>query len=133
NIENSIKKQFSKYNNLVVHKIQSGEQLLIELHNCSVGIAPYKVEGTNLGTSPNKMWQYLAAGLPVVVTALNSFNLSWPEHVFTARPDNSDFISLINEAIEKNSEVHLNERYKISLDNSWEKRMEEFLRIIEQK
>ena len=40
------------------------------LADCSVGLVPFKVDNLVLATSPIKMYEYLAAGLPVVSTIM---------------------------------------------------------------
>src|SRR5690606_25039591 len=50
--------------------IQTKTILAETLLNMDVGIAPYYMEDANTGRTPNKMWQYLAAGKPAVITNL---------------------------------------------------------------
>src|SRR5690606_15513733 len=50
--------------------VLTGEKLMDTLLRMDVAIAPYYMDDANSGRTPNKMWQYLAAGKPAVVTNL---------------------------------------------------------------
>lgn len=50
--------------------VLSGDSLHKSLLTMDVAIAPYYMEDSNTGRTPNKMWQYLAAGKPAVITNL---------------------------------------------------------------
>lgn len=123
--------EYLLHDNIFIHPIKVGSQLLLELQNCSVGIAPYVKKNINSGGTPNKLWQYLAAGLPVVVTELHSNSFSCPNHVLVSKQDNSDFINLVQKASKMDTTELLLERFELAKQNTWEKRIEELLKIID--
>jgi len=53
------------------------------LHTFSVGIIPFRRDALTRGVNPNKMYEYLAMGLPVVATPFSDDVLAYPTHVST--------------------------------------------------
>lgn len=112
--------------------IQTGDPLLNTLLEMDVAIAPYYMEDSNSGRTPNKMWQYLAAGKPAVITNLpNVQHWEFPSGtVYKANTEN-EFIALVKEAYTNDSPQLVAERVKLAKDNSWDKRVEQLLEFIE--
>jgi len=86
-----------------------------------VGLLPLKDDPFNRGRDPGKIYQYLAAGIPVVTTPLNGL-LSVPPSVHTARnPD--EFCDKIELALqEKLDTAALAERSRFVRGAAWSER-----------
>lgn len=108
------------------------DELFVEINKADVGIAPYIVDKVNKGGTPNKLWQYFALGKPVVITNLpNLSDMSFPDKLIYISPDNShkNFYELLKKAHFENSDTLIAERVRFANNNSWEKRVDQFLKI----
>lgn len=88
-----------------------------------IALNPYKVDGVAEGCSPLKLYEYLAAGLPVVSTEMPE--ASKFDGIVKIAHDYDQFISHCLSILElKQSELHLlkREAVRISSDHSWENR-----------
>jgi hypothetical protein len=116
-----------------VHSLgaQTGETLMNTLMTMDVAIAPYYMEDSNSGRTPNKMWQYLAAGKPAVITNLpNVRHWHFPEGtVYKADTDN-EFLELIQKAYYEDSIEFIKKRIELAKENSWDKRAELLVELI---
>lgn len=112
-----------------------GEALTDALKDCDVGLALYNLKRINPGTSPNKMWQYLAVGRPVVVTRLENIRPEqFPEKTVYLFDEGKDSLrELIHRAKVEDSESLFRRRIEFAHENTWEKRMEVFLRILDRE
>jgi glycosyltransferase involved in cell wall biosynthesis len=123
--------KFIKHKNFHYHGVVTGNDLYKELNKCDVGIAPYSKKEVNSGGTPNKLWLYLAVGLPVVVTNLSTIKKwTFPDRSVYRSEDNSDFSELVNFAYQENSVELFNSRIEFARINSWDSRMADFIEII---
>jgi len=133
NIKSDLHNELLSFKNFFYNGIVIGNELLKEISKCDVGIALYNVNDVNKGGSPNKLYQYMAAGLPVVITEIPSITeIDFPNHVFVSKQDNSDFKELIIESLNFNSEKYILERLQIAYLNSWDSRIIKLLEIIKE-
>lgn len=136
-INNDIDK--TKFNELKkmggVYHIGHVERDLIPeiLKYINVCLIPFKKNRFNSYTSgPIKLWEYLAGGKPVVAVEQET-TLECGEFVKVAR-DKECFEDAVSEAIaEGNDDRKIVERKKLAKENSWERRAEEMLKIIEKE
>ena len=99
-----------------------------------VGIAPYYMTDSNTGRTPNKMWQYLAAGKPAVITNLpNVRHWSFPSGTVYKADKEKEFVDMIEKAYQEDSGKLVKERIHLAKNNSWEKRAELLLSYIDDK
>ncbi len=125
-----LKKIKDPNNNLTLKGTLTHEALFNEINHFDVGIAPYNLKRINPGTTPNKMWQYLALGKPVIVSNLKNINIGlFPEKVLYIANSDNDFIPLIRQAFSDNSAELIDTRINLAKGNTWTRRMEEFIRI----
>lgn len=112
---------------------QTGEMLSKTLTEMDVAIAPYYMEDSNTGRTPNKMWQYLAAGKPAVITNLpNVRHWNFPEGtVYKANTDN-EFVEMVQIAYQEDSTALIKKRIELAKENSWDKRAEFLIELINQ-
>lgn len=93
-----------------------------------VGIIPFRVSKMTEAANPVKMWEYLAAGIPVVTTALPEAK-GLPEVYYS---DNKDrFLNNINIAIYQDSFEKKQARISLALNNSWLVRAKAILQAFE--
>jgi glycosyltransferase involved in cell wall biosynthesis len=129
-----IEKQFiKKLNNtdqIKILGIHTGTDLLKEVNKFDVAIAPYNSDRLNEGCFPNKIWIYMAMGKPVVASDLASLqNVSFPEKSVYIAKTYDNFLNLILKAHNENDPDLIKKRINFAKDNSWDNRMEDFIKI----
>jgi glycosyltransferase involved in cell wall biosynthesis len=92
------------------------------LKQWDVGIIPYRRSATTDAVFPVKLFEYLAAGLPVVATPLPSLD-QYREFCFLAS-DTVSFQSALDLAIQNHGQGAL-QRKAYARQNSWESRVEQ--------
>ncbi|MEX0884494.1 MAG: glycosyltransferase, partial [Cyclobacteriaceae bacterium] len=111
--------------------IQTGQALSETLQDMDVSIAPYYMEDTNTGRTPNKMWQYLAAGKPAVITNLpNVRHWEFPAGTVYKANTDDEFVEMIVNAYDADSQELIGARMKLAKENSWGKRAELLVKLI---
>jgi hypothetical protein len=117
--------------NLVIRGILTGKELFETIITFDVGIAPYNLSRANKGTTPNKMWQYLSMGKPVVVSNLpNLEEMHIPEKVIYIAATEDDFIPQIILASQENTSQLEQKRIHFANLNTWDHRVDEFLLLM---
>lgn len=100
------------------------------LKRIDVAIIPFKCDSVSEGIYPLKMFEYLAAGKPVVSTLFNpEVLLSMADVIGVARAAES-FANRILEEYAQDSEERSRTRVQIAYENTWEKRAALFSEII---
>jgi hypothetical protein len=96
------------------------------LKQFDVGIIPFKITPLTLSTDPVKLYEYLAAGKPVVSTELPEVCKYKP--VVATATDSKDFSGQIKLAIEnKDIKAYLN----IAMANTWDVRCSQIVGLLE--
>ena len=123
-------KSIKKFDNITFKGVLKGQELYNEMNKFDVAIAPYNLKEINPGGTPNKLFQYLALGKPVVMVRLPMMiHYKYPDkHVYFAETER-DFYDSIIKANNENNETLIKERISFAEDNSWKKRIDEFLKI----
>ncbi len=98
------------------------------LRGADVALIPYKLNRLTASIFPMKVYEYLAAGLPVVSTPLPS--LRGVEGVSFAA-DADEMTSLIEGCLASNSESARRARLELARGHSWESRIEEIAQALE--
>ncbi len=104
------------------------EQLPGVLRAADAGLIPYARNALTESVFPMKVYEYLAAGLPVVATPLPA--LAGVAEVATA-PDAEGVARLLEEAIAGDSPARRSERSRAAAAHSWERRLEEIAAAVE--
>jgi glycosyltransferase involved in cell wall biosynthesis len=104
------------------------ERLPEVLRGCDAGVIPYVASELTGSIFPMKVYEYLAAGLPVVATPLPA--LAEVAEVPTS-PDAAGFRVLLEEALEGDSPERRAERSAAAATHSWDARLAEIAKAIE--
>jgi len=111
-----------KYFNLLLIKKKFHRILPLYLKGFGVGIVPYKVNKFTRAIDPVKVYEYFAAGLPVVVTdlpALKSINGALKKVA-----SHTEFLKAVESFLKafRNSQIDRDKLLDIALSHSWSKR-----------
>jgi glycosyltransferase involved in cell wall biosynthesis len=101
---------------------RSYEQLPSVLRTANVGLIPYARNTLTNSIFPMKVYEYLAAGLPVVATPLPA--LAEVAEIATA-PDAHGIAGLLEEALAHDTPRRREQRSRAAQDHSWKRRIEE--------
>lgn len=104
------------------------EQLPSVLRGADAGLIPYARNQLTDSIFPMKVYEYLAAGLPVVATPLPS--LSGIDAVASAS-DADGIARLLGEALAEDAPLHRAERSQAAATHSWEGRIEQIATAID--
>ncbi len=96
----------------------------------SVAIIPFQINDITLGTSPVKLFEYMAMGLPIVTTPMPECKLY--KSVYIAE-DIAQFSQKLKEAVAaKDDEKYQKILQKEAFENTWEMRVNDMINIIEE-
>lgn len=96
-----------------------------------IAIIPYNQETLNPGATSNKLYLYLACGVPVVMSAMpNLKGKTFPPGTIYMSEDNSDFALLVKQALEKEKPNFSELRKKVASENTWDIRVAKFIQIL---
>ncbi len=110
-----------------------GEELFKFLSSCDVLTMPYVLNPTTIAvTAPNKLFQYVSSGRPIISSAM-PYLIDLPYSVLQKANDKVDFVERIYEAVAMDSEEHVKERLRIASENTWGKRGEELITLIQKQ
>lgn len=121
-------KVLKKYDNVVMYGPKSVEELPSFVSRFSVGIIPFAKSDFNKGIYPLKINEYLAGGLPVVMTSfavLDEFR-----EVADIAEDQYEFGKLLFQVLQSDSYEKQNIRIAFASGNSWKQRAIEFSNMI---
>ncbi len=104
------------------------EELPQVLRAADVGLIPYARNALTDSIFPMKVYEYLAAGLPVIATELPA--LTGVEEVMRAA-DAEGLVALIERALAEDSPERRAERSRAAAAHSWDRRLEEIAAAIE--
>jgi glycosyltransferase involved in cell wall biosynthesis len=104
------------------------EQLPDVLRGADAALIPYALNELTASIFPMKVYEYLAAGLPVVATPLPS--LEGVEGIVTA-PDAESTAARLEELLAADGPDARQERSRLAAKHSWDTRMEEISTALE--
>lgn len=105
------------------------EMLASYVNSFDVGIIPFKNTSMTESVNPIKMWEYMAAGIPVVTSALPEAQ-KYGDLVLHSNNED-EFIDNINRSLYSDSEEKRRARKWIAEQNSWVERAQRIIEIIE--
>jgi len=107
------------------------EKLADYARRFDVGIIPFRNTSMTESVNPIKMWEYMAAGMPVVATALPEARKHGDLVLYSL--DQEQFMNNINQALYADSQEKRWQRQQIAQQNSWIERARRVVQIIEEE
>ena len=128
--KNFPKKKFKGLKNVYFLGQISYSEIPALYNGFDVGIIPYKINAFVKSTDPMKYYEYIAANLPVVSTSAPGIERFG--HLIAIANNVEDFNDFVNQAIKEGKEKRKDERIKILQGNTWNDRIEQMLKLINQ-
>jgi glycosyltransferase involved in cell wall biosynthesis len=91
-------------------------------------LIPFVINDLTVNVNPVKLYEYLAAGKPVLTTALPEVR-QFSNYIAIAETK-ADFVTLAAREISANNNLKSKQRQEIALANSWDLRFKEMLAVI---
>lgn len=106
------------------------EQVPVVMAGCDVGLIPYQLNEQTRHVNPLKVYEYLAAGKPVVATPLPELRQFEP--LVRLADDADGFVAAVEAALAEGSARHaVAARQAVAAANTWDVRVERMLALIE--
>lgn len=99
------------------------------LQEASVGIMPYIEQEPTLSGFPLKMYEYMAAGIPVISTRLPEV-AKYEPHVRVVAPDPKSFEHAIEEEARLDSSVRRSARKQLAAENTWAEHTMRYKKVV---
>ncbi len=127
----TVKQYFSNMNNIKFLGIKTGDELYSTLSNANVCICPYNVDMINQGTTPNKLWLYLALGKPTVITRIpNMESWQFEDDIIYKIDDKQAFPHYIEKAFLRDKEYFFLKRIEHAEKNTWTQKVDQLLEFL---
>jgi glycosyltransferase involved in cell wall biosynthesis len=91
-------------------------------------LLPFKINALTSAVNPVKLYEYLAAGKPVVSTPMREV---WQYQDVVRIAERSEFSAAIKTELETDSEAKIQQRLVVARRNTWDQRIEEILRLLD--
>ncbi|MGZ0016175.1 glycosyltransferase [Yeosuana sp. AK3] len=128
-LNHEIVERLSKYINVSFFGSVKAEEVPELLAKYDLGIIPYKMNDVNKNIYPLKINEYLAVGVPVVMTAFA--NLTDFDAMVKSANTKEQFKLHIVQALKEDDDLEIKKRIKFAKQNSWEGRAVEFENILD--
>jgi glycosyltransferase involved in cell wall biosynthesis len=128
-LNHEIVERLSKYDNTSFFGSVKAEEVPELLAKYDLGIIPYKMNEVNKNIYPLKINEYLAVGVPVVMTAFA--NLLDFETMVKSADTKEQFKLHIEQGLKDDCNAQIKKRIEFAKQNSWEGRAIEFENIID--
>lgn len=121
----------SEHKNIFCLGPQNRESMPLFLSNMEIGIIPFKINNLSKSVSPLKLYEYLAAGLPVVSTPMDGVKENSDLDVYVEK-NHFDFINRIRLIFDNLDAVSTRRKNRLNFanQNSWNARCEQFLEYL---
>lgn len=126
--DKTVYNRLSPYNNVTFIPPVAADEVPKLMSDVQVGIIPYKLNALTAAIYPLKANEYLAMGLPVVMTPFASIGEA--DEVIYRAGNSDDFISSINDAFLQNNTELQEERISIAKKADWHIRAEQLMHFI---
>jgi len=100
------------------------------LKGLAVALVPYRANELTRNIFPLKLFEYLAAGLPVVVGGLPELRRF--EGTIGVADEPQDYPGLVRRAIAEDGPDKRAERVALAAENTWDRRVEEISLLVEE-
>ena len=127
--------EFNRHPNITLTGTKKYEVVPKYLAHMDVCMIPFKINKLTSAVNPIKLYEYLAAGKPVVSTAIPEVRENTSKLVYIGE-NREDFIKKVEEAVgEPKKPEHaalIAARMKFAQENSWEERVDEIEKLLRQ-
>lgn len=100
------------------------------LYAFDVAILPFKIISLTLATNPVKVYEYLAAGKPVVTVDLPEMS-EFDNLIYIAKSPNEFFTAIVNVLNMQDSQVEIGRQQRFAKNQTWQHRAQELMRHAE--
>ncbi len=119
------------FDNIHLIRVKPYKELPTYLSNFDVCLMPHKIDRFTESQSPLKLFNYLAAGKPVVST--NIAGVRDYKNIVKIGHTKEEFVSFIEEVLVNDSEEEVDERRAIAQKNTWDIRAKDIYEILKLK
>jgi len=128
--DNSVPQELFKIPNVHIIGPIPYDELPNLIKGFDVAIIPFKEDEVSATIFPLKLFEYLSAGKPVVITNFNPDLKEYTNGTVTYADGAAPFTVALNEAIENDSTEKIAERIALAKLNTWSRRTNEIAEII---
>lgn len=115
----------SKLSNITFLGVKDYKDLPDYLAEIDVCIIPFKINDITRNTNPIKLWEYLAAGKPIITTPIPEVE-DLSEIIYIGRTRN-EFLAKLDEALHENASTKQIQRMAIAEENDWDQRVKDMI------
>jgi glycosyltransferase involved in cell wall biosynthesis len=126
-LEQSDQNQLDQFSNICFTGSQRYADLPDIMRAFDVCMVPHLVTPFTESLNPIKLWEYLAAGKPIVSTSVAGFR-DFPELLFVSST-HDDFKENLSVALSADKSA-ANDRQAVAKLHSWDSRLHEFMRVL---
>jgi hypothetical protein len=124
-------KVLMKYKNFIWIKFKEQNLLYHYLKKFKAGIIPFRNNVFMDSVFPNKFYEYMAYGIPVITTALNE--LSGFSNIIGYSNSKEEFLKNCQDAVNGRFSQFKNQYIELAKQNTWNNRADIFYRILKEK
>ena len=123
--------EFASHGNILLIGEKNFEELPSFCKKIDVALIPFVHSPLTDNCNPLKLYEYMAAGLPVVSTDIPEIRF-WKDHVLMAK-NRESFLESCERALKLNNEEWKKSTSLSMKENTWERKVEKIYRIIQKK
>jgi len=121
-------KSLAEFKNVHILEYKPHAKIPAYLNGFDVGLIPFRITAFSNAMNPIKLYEYLAAGLPIVSTKVHE--LKTHSELINIAGNADEFVELIEKTLKNNSAEKVQKRVSFARCNSWDKRAEEMSKVI---
>jgi teichuronic acid biosynthesis glycosyltransferase TuaH len=123
-----VRDRLVKYSNVAFFPPVASERVPALLASYDAGLIPYIRNEANKNIYPLKINEYLAVGVPLVMT--NFADLPEFRQIISSASEKDEFLQRLHQEIKEDNLAKIKERINFAKNNSWEARTEEFSTVL---